>query len=639
VVTRSRLLKPKPLAVVLAALVLMISVAGCVSMPSGGPVLPYEITQGSGADSQHYLQFVPQSPEDGWDPAQIVQGFITASASFTNGQQVAREYLTQDASRLWVPLWSANVFTGDGPHVSDPVYPDAPQSGAQSDADSGDGRGKAAQPTTATVTVSGTLQARLSSYGNYYAVPSGSGTEKQGLITFHLAKVGGQWRIAEAPPDELLLTGVEFAADYQLRNLYFIDPTGQFLIPDPVYVPLQATPEDLMSGLVEDLIHQPQDWLSGGARSAFPTTTKLLGNVGLTGGLATVNLGGGFARASNTIKEQASAQLVYTLSGSGQGQPNVTSTSVYVDGKVWASPKSPGNVVQNIGNSALSVPQGTSAGFYYLDAKGNVWLRKGTGGAPAKVQNIGTGFSSIAVSPDGRYLAALRGGTLYTGAIGQPLVKRQGSGYSSMSWDPNDNLWTVMGGEVDVLRGDVTSQGAQSAAGEPVTVNVLHVDGDPVSGQVKAVRVAPDGVRMALVVDDAAAGGTGATTVDFGAIAAASQSLLRQDQPTVMDVTVSPFYVSSQSVNFSSVSWYGADNVITLGSTPGVQGAPVLTEYSVNGGSSSPVSSDANITSLTTSYGSELVAAAKDGVLLADASTSGAWANIPGGGLAPAYPG
>ena len=614
----------KPLTMVLAALVLMVSVAGCVSMPSGGPVLSYQTTQGSAADSQHYLQFVPQPPGEGWDPAQVVQGFLTASASFANGQQVAREYLTQRASGDWVPSGSAMVFTGDGPHVSGAVYPDAQP-------------GKEDRATTATVAVGGTLQAQLSSYGDY-AVPSGSGTEEQKPITFHLAKVGGQWRIAIAPPSQLLLTSVEFSADYQLRNLYFIDPTGHFLIPDPVYVPLQATPEDLMSGLVEDLIHDQQDWLAGGARTAFPVGTKLLGNVGVTDGLATVDLGGSFAKASNTVKEQSSAQLIYTLSGSGQGQPNVTSTSIYVDGKVWTSPKTPGNVVQNISSSALSVPQGTSSGFYYLDTKGNVWLRKGSGGAPAKIANIGTGFSSIAVSPDGRYLAALRGGTVYTGVIGHPLIRRQGSGYSSMSWDLNDNLWAVMGGAAFVLRGNVTSQSAQSMLGEPVEANVTHSNGDPVNGQIKALRVAPDGVRVALVVDTGA-DGTGGTTVDFGAIAALSQSQLRQGQLTVMQVTVSPFYVSSQSVNFSAVSWYGADNVITLGSSPGLQGAPVLTEYSVNGGSSSPVSSDANITSLTTSYGRELVAAEKNGVLLADASTSGAWAIIPGGGLAPAYPG
>jgi hypothetical protein len=593
-------------------------------MPSGGPVNSYAITQSPGANSQHYSQFIPQAPAGDWDPAQIVQGFLTASASFANGQQVAREYLTSGASSKWNPSWSAAVFSGDGPDVGSPVYPDAEP-------------GKDAQPAKATVTVTGTLQAQLSADGDY-AVPSASGTEEQAPITFTLVKSGGQWRISSVPPTRLLLTSVEFSADYQLRNLYFVDPTQHFLVPDPVYVPLQATPGDLMSGLVEDLIHQPQDWLVNGARTAFPAGTRLLGNVGVTGGLATVNLGGTFAKAQEPTQEQVSAQLLATLAGSGQGQqqgqPNVQSIALYVDGKAWFPPKSSDNVVQNGASSALTIPSGASSDFYYLDARGNVWRRKGTSGTPVKVQSIGTGFSAIAVSPDGRYLAALRGGALFTGVIGGPLVKRQGSAYSSMSWDPNDDLWAVTDGDLFMLRGNVTSQSAQSAQAAPVTVDVVP----PVSGPITAVRVAPDGVRVALVVDGDGTGGTAGTTLDFGAIAASSQIQQREDQLTVIPVTLSPFSVSSESVNFSVVTWYGADNVITLGSAPGLQG-PVLTEYSVDGGSSSPVSSYAGITSITASIGSELVAEAKGGALLADASTSGAWADIPGGGLAPAYPG
>lgn len=617
----------RPLAFVLAALALVLSVAGCVSMPSGGPVISYAVTQNPGANDQRYLQFVPQPPGEGWDPAQIVQGFLTASASFADGQQVARKYLTSHASGQWHPSWSAAVFSGDGPDVGSPVYADGQS-------------GKDVHATKATVTVTGTVRAELSSYGAY-AETSASVTKEQAPITFTLVKHDGQWRIASAPPSRLLLTSVEFSADYQLRNLYFIDPTQHFLIPDPVYVPLQATPEDLMGGLVEDLINQPPDWLAGGARTAFPAHTKLLGDVGVTGGLATVNLGGAVAKAQNTkaqdtTLEQVSAQLLATLAGSGQGQPNVQSIELSVDGKAWAPPTAPGNVVQNIGSSALTIPTGANSAFYYLDAKGNVWRRTGTGGTPVKVQNIGTGYSAVAVSPDGRYLAALRGGTLYTGTIGGPLVQRQGSGYSSMSWDPNDNLWAVAAGSLYMLSGTVTPQSPQSPQAAPVTVNVTTVTGEPVDG-ITAVRVAPDGVRVALVVGGNGSGGAGGTTLDFGAITATSPAQEREGQVSVMQVTLSPFNVSSGSVNFSAVTWYGPDNVITMGSAPGVQG-PVLTEYSVNGGPSSPVSSDADITSVTATLGSELVAEAKGGVLLADASTSGAWAMI-GDGLSPAYPG
>lgn len=622
-----RLLGCRPLAAILSALVIAVTITGCVSMPDGGPVRSYAITQSPGANSQRYLQFVPQPPADGWDPAQIVQGFLAASASLGNGQQVARDYLTPGASGKWHPSWSAVVFSANGPHVSSPVYSARGQ------------RGKDTEASKAKVTVTGTLRAELSSYGDY-AVPSASGSQDQAPITFTLVKSGsgGQWRISSVPPSQLLLTSVEFSADYQLRNLYFIDPTGRFLVPDPVYVPLQATSTDLMSGLVKDLIHQPEDWLAGGARTAFPAGTRLLGDVAVAGGLATVDLGGAFAKARNPTKEDVSAQLFATLAGSAQGQLSVRSIALYVNGKPWFPPTSPDNVVQN--SSPLPVPSGADSEFYYLDANGNLWRRQGTTGAPVKVRNIGTGYSAIAVSPGGRHLAALRDGMLFTGAMGGPLIKRQGTGYSSMSWDSSGDVWAVMAGSLFVLRGNVTPQDARSAHAAPIAVDVQR-SGVSVTAPVTAVKVAPDGVRVALIIaggnGTGGGGGGGGTTLDFGAITAPSPDQGRGAQLTVMQVTLSPFYVSSDSVNFSAVTWYGPDNVITLGSVPGAQG-PVLTEYSVNGESSSPVSSDADIMSITASMGSELVAEAKGGVLLADASTSGAWA-IVGDGLAPAYPG
>ena len=45
----------------------------------------------------------------------------------------------------------------------------------------------------------------------------------------------------------LLLTQTQFADDYDLRNLYFFDPTYHYLVPDPVYVPLQASTSSLMT--------------------------------------------------------------------------------------------------------------------------------------------------------------------------------------------------------------------------------------------------------------------------------------------------------------------------------------------------------------------------------------------------------
>jgi hypothetical protein len=580
------------------ALVIAVSAAGCVSMPSGGPVLSYTVTQGPGAQSQHYQQIYPQPPRNGWAPEEIVRGFLTASASFANHQQVAREYMTPEARRAWNPNWSAIVF-GNGPNVTSVTYPDTgPQSSAQ-------------------VEVSGTVQANLSGSGSY-AVPSASaGGPPDTPPTFDLVKVHGQWRISK-PPKKLLLTSDLFKFAYQLRNLYFFDPTSRYLVPDPIYVPLQATPADLMNGLVHDLITPPGDWLWGATRTAFPEGTTRIGDVALDGGTAAVNLGGAIAKAPDDVLQQVSAQLLSTLSGSGQG-PAVQSVELYLNGKPWIPRGSQENPVQH--QSHYQPPDGASRAFYYLDGAGNLLRRDGTAGKPVKIAHVGTGYTQIAVSPSRRYLAALRGGALYIGPVGGKLVKRAGTGYTTISWDPNDNLWATTSDQVVMVRGDARPNAPQ---GQPVTVNVVGSDTNQFPGPFTALRVAPDGVRVAII--------SGGTYLNFGAIdwqvgARAGQVMTR--------IVLSPFSVAaSGATTFGAVSWYGPDNVITYGE-PG----PVLTEYPVSGGSSTTIPPLPRIKSITASWNSALIAGLEKGGMMADASPTGSWMSIPGGSFSPAYPG
>ena len=106
----------------------------------------------------------------------------------------------------------------DGPNVADPVYPSVAKNTKNTK--------EPKNPTTATVQVNGTIQATLKGNGNY-AVPSAAttGSSSYAPLPFQLVKHGNQWRISFAPP-EVLLTSDSFAHDYQLRNLYFFDPTG-----------------------------------------------------------------------------------------------------------------------------------------------------------------------------------------------------------------------------------------------------------------------------------------------------------------------------------------------------------------------------------------------------------------------------
>jgi lipoprotein LpqB-like beta-propeller protein/sporulation and spore germination protein len=592
-------------------LLLMACLAGCVSMPNGGPVQSYPVTQGAGAQSQRYLQIIPDPPGAGWSPSEIVRGFLTASASFADRQNTAREYLTASFSHAWNPSWSATVFGGTGPYVGPAAFPSG---------------GKRKQA-TATVTVTGTVQASLSGPGTYgiYAVPSAPSTAggQPYSNSFDLVKVGGQWRISSAP-DSLLLTSVEFKADYQLRNLYFFDASGRYLVPDPVYVPLQTTPSNLMNGLVEDLIHQPKDWLAHGAtRTAFPAGTKLIGDVMLEGGTAAVNLGGAITRASDPVRQWVSAQLLSTLSGSSQGQPLVQSVTLSQNGKPWIPPDAQDNPVQH--DRTYSAPDGASEQFYYLDGDGQLWRRAdvaGAVGAPSRVARVGTGYSAIDVSRDGHYLAALRNGIVYTGPVGGPLARRTGTGYTTMSWDPNDNLWVAGSNGIVMLRANASPR---SAAGAPVQVQVLASGGNPDPGPFTALSVAPDGVRVAVI--------NGPSDLNFGAIV--TQPPAHAGQQAQVKIRLSPFYVSGTSASFQSVTWYGPDNVITLAESAS---GPALAEYPVNGGSATRIPSQGNIVSITASHGSALIAGARKGLLLSDASISGSWVTI-GNGLAPGYPG
>jgi Lipoprotein LpqB beta-propeller domain/Sporulation and spore germination len=593
------------LAPVLLVVALLALLAGCISEPSGGPVISYSMTQGPGGQSQPLPQIIAQPPAAGWTPDQIVTGFLAASASFAGGQRVAREYLTTKENRAWTPNWSAVVYSS-GPNAGMAAF-------------TGTGSSQ-----VATVTVSGSVQAYLSGTGGYVA-PSASATggAPGGQPKFRLEKVGGQWRISKAPP-YLLLTSYSFQYDYQLRNLYFFDPTTSDLVPDPVYVPLQATTASLMDGLVYDLIHPPGDWLSRGATStSFPAKTTTIGDVTLTGGTAAVNLGGAITKmfSNRQLMQEVSAQLLWTLIPSGGSGPAVQSVQLSVNGKPWSPPGPAPDPVQQLHQSKYTPASGSSSLFYYVDSAGDLMSRTSSTAKPVKVAHIGTGYTQIAVSPDKQYVAALKNGSLFTGRTIGPLVRRAGDGYTSLSWDPGDDLWATTGDQIVTLSGAALPS---QQAGKPVAVNVANSDDATQNvGPFTGLRVAPDGVRVAIIV--------GGNDLDFGAFVPLTNA--RPGQAAV-EIVLSQFYVSVPSATFTSVTWYGPDNVIAL-RNPG----PELTEYPVNGGSSTSIPAQPHMSGITASFGSALIASLPKGAMVADSNLSGSWMNVAGTGISAVYPG
>lgn len=590
------------LALLGALLVAALAATGCVSMPTGGPVQATPVSQGTEAQNQSNVQVQPQPPGANWTPQQIVEGFLTASASYGSYQQIADAYLTPQERRSWNPSWSAVVYkTGPSPSAPAPL--------------------SAGKDPTVSVSITGTIQANLKQTGTYSVQSSTQGSSSGAPTPFTLAKLGGQWRISFAP-EELLLTSNAFANDYQLRDLYFFDPQTRFLVPDPVYVPVRAKTGDLLDGLVNELIAPPGDWLSGGATlTAFPKGTKVAA-VTLDGVTPVVNLTGtAIGKAGDDVMARVSAQLFWTLSNaqSCSTSQQVQSVEVIVNGKPWIPPNGQGSPVQH--GSSLNPACGTSQSLYYLASDGYLTSRSGTGSK--RVAKIGTGYSQIAVSTDGKYLAALHGTTLYTGFVGGPLTKR-GTGFMAMSWDVNDDLWASasQGNQVEMFR-------STRNATQPLTQAVQVSD---IGGPVTALAVAPDGVRVAMVIDG---------QVNFGAIAmpqSPSQGLTIslsqvQDSPPAQGQS------ASANAAFTALTWYGSDYVIAL-SEPG----PAVTEYPVSGApTSTSVQAVPDMQTISASWGQPLVASLSNGQLMTNPSLSGSWMPISSGDTpakdsSPIYP-
>jgi hypothetical protein len=614
---------------VLAVVTTALALTGCVSIPNAGPALSYPVTEQTGGQNGQNLQFTAQLPGTGWSPQQIVSGFLIATAA--NQDQVAREYLAPAESRRWNPASTTTTYVyKTRPNVLNPV----PQPTGSAP---GGASAKKGPPPPVTVEVNGTIQAILSTKDGTYAVPSASGANSSGPQEFVLVQTGGEWRISSAP-SVLLLTQTQFADDYDLRNLYFFDPTYHYLVPDPVYVPLQASASRLTTRLVDYLKTPPGDWLAEGAtETAFPPAAKVTAT--LADNLATVNVTGTISKAQ---RAQMASQLLWTLVGSGQAGSQVTSVQLNVNGKAFAPSGSSGNPVENQSEASYGPATGASATaagqlVYYLDGAGNVYSNRvgvaGVAGQQTRVATIGPGYTQIGVSQDGKYLAALRGdGDLYIGPIHGRLQRQQGSGYTTLSWDPTDNLWSSTGAndQIFVFR---AGAGLNSRQARPIEATVTSGAG-PGSGIISdddftALQIAPDGVRVAMILNS--------DDLTFGAIVWGPGT-----GPGLGSVRIqlSFFNVSDLTSAFDGVTWYGADNVITL-SAP----SSTLTEYPVNGGTPTSQTLDQTVESITATPGQALIAGVAKDEMIEASNLTGAWATIatstgtPVKGISPTYPG
>ncbi len=598
---------------VAAAFAVAVVAGGCSTLPTSGAV------QLAGAGQvgigQDYSQPIPVGPGPGWTTTEIVSGFLAASASFANDHQVAREYLDSTAQHRWRPGWAVTVVSR--PPTTSTAAPSIrqPLAGQQQEEDQ------------AGVKVTGLPVATLTDTGQYL-VSSGSSSQS---YDYNLLKINGQWRIDTLPTSQLLLTQADFERVYQPRDLYFLTQSGRTLVPDPVFVPQQATNTELATGLVKALLQDPEGWLSGAALTGFPSSVSLIDNpVIINGSNAIVDLGEKHATSSRRQLEQMAAQLAWTL---GSGPTTIQSVELQINGRPVQIAGSQYQLPQTFGSWVPTQPDGSS--LYVVTSHGAVQELSGIGqpgsgraaAVPGPAGTAGTAgtpaFSSIAVSPDRRWVAGITvgGGAVYIGGLSHHARLREwrptSGSCTSVSWDDQGNLWIAAGGEVWMLPPGGT------------TAPLVTMAGVPPEDEVTQFRVAPDGVRAAMIVRGVFGRRPG-SQVQLAAITHSGPSAS----------VGSPVIIGSAIADPEALSWYGPDyDIVLSGSSSGAQ----LYEVPLNGGQPTPIATNGgapvSVTATNPGGSTAEIAVGLAGGKIMISANPGVFEPARAAGAAPAYPG
>lgn len=565
---------------------LSVTLTACANLPTSGTV-DIKSLQGSGQQAQSGVQIVPVVPGRTWGPPDIVQGFLTASAILGDKFAVARKYLTPWFSRRWHPGVAATVI--EDPHVR-------PQSQPRGVVTRG--------PLTRLVNVTGRQITELETAGpnqagSVVAVPGSS------TYSFSLIQKAGVWRIDAISIDNkpakqtlLLLKSTDFQRDYQARELYFypVGSVANALVPDPVLIP-QRPGNSGIGILVNSLLHQPPapGWLYEAAKTAFPNGTKLL-SVDVIGELVVVRLGGAALKTGQDQRQRMADQLAATLTSSP-------------DGTQGQSPIK--SVVLKIGRQSLQrrpwdvtklVPRGALAPLYYqvpgapgepaeavvrasASQRGSVPLPAGLGSEPFSVMAVSTAPAASAV------LAGCRGRWLYLmpqSRAGVAVKAHLPAECTSLSWDIRGNLWVTAGPDAYVIPGAAFGPPTRPAL---VTVQIPPL---PPKAVVQAVRVAPDGVRVAMIVRFGSSARILIAAVSRNGNPSFTYLAQAQQQPQQM------LQVGSDIMNPGVVTWLDPDHLLVLDRPP--SGNAQLYEVPLGGGPSTRVATPSGAISLAANW-------------------------------------
>jgi hypothetical protein len=602
--------------------------AGCASMPSSGEVRKVDNGQHTNANADTQVRVFAIPPRTNEAPADIVSGFLEATTSDETDFATAKKYLSKDAASTWNPSAGITVYSANSFQVTE------------------DGRPGDKKATM--VSLSAAKAAVVDGKHGYH--PDRGAFQ----ASFHLVKQDNEWRI-DGLQDGLVLNETDFQQLYHSANMYYFANLGadsqrgggkQTLVADPVYLRNPADPlADPLLSAVSALLGGPTDWLKPVVSSAALPGTRLYDKApddGVTlddSQHLRVRLDHGADRMAQQSCVLLAAQLFATVQA--QGSAKLSAAEVLrADGSTLCTLSSVQAAAYGPENLA-----GVSSQPYYIasDAqKGaghpavNHRLMQLIGGSTAGTPVPGSfgasnaDLGSVAIRQDEAVAAGVRtnGRDLVVGSLvtnkplGQPVLTSHAAnpktdGLSAPSWDGFGDLW-VADRNPDAPRLLMLRDGT----GTPIDVTVPGLD-----GRVESLRIASDGVRIALVVRQGQF-----ATLELGRIERGTQQ-----HPDAFSVT-GLRNVTPAGENVTSVSWAGASRLVVLGNGSG--GGVQQIQYMNTDGSAAPALEGINeATSVAASEDQTkpLLASYNGGVYLLPADAN--WEQVSPPGVSPVYPG
>ena len=455
------------LSVLLAGLLMLLP--GCAGVPdSSAP-------QAIGTVELPSPKQLPE-PNPSMSTDQLLREFLKATADPANRHEAARQFLTDSASKDWDDQGSALLI--DKVEFAETRSADTVSVAMQADI----------LGSLSDVGVFETGEAKLPDPGAIELVQTPNG-----------------WRINRLP-NGVFLDWQQFQAAYKRYTLYFVDPTGKTVVPDPRYVAV-SDPDLLATELVNKLLAGPRPEMANAVRNLLGPPLKLRGPVARAdGGKTGVGRGYGGARVdleNLTTTDPASrllvaAQLIWTLARSDVKGPYL----INVDGAPLDDRFVDGWKTTDVAATDPGAVDGAPAGVHALMDGAMVAL---DGQRATKVSgSFGTMADQRAASfsRSGRDVAAVvgapnAGASLWIGPNGGQAVRAtDGRSLSRPSWALDDAVWVVVDGNsvVRVIR--------ESASGQPARI---PVDSAAVTsrfpGAITELQVCRDGTRVSMVID------------------------------------------------------------------------------------------------------------------------------------------